>query len=411
MTIATGIAKKLTYKKETTWGVAATGGAATGQALRRVSSSLDLKKATYQSNELRPDYQVSDFRHGVRTVDGTIAGELSAGTYKDFMATACRNAWSTATAPAAYGTGILTAVATGTPVGSSGTITRSGGSFITDGFRVGDVVRQTGWTTTGVPFNGRNFWITALTPTVMTGQFLDGTLVVGKAGETGAVQITGAGKKTMMATTGHTNDSYTIEHWFSDILQSELFTGCRVADIDIKLPASGMATLDIGFMGRDMTTGTAAYFTSPTAATTTGVLAAVNGALFLNGAQVALVTGMNVKMTANMSTGEVVGSNTTPDVFAGTMAVSGQLTAYFTDASIRDLFLNETEVSLGAVFTASNTPGADFIALTMSRVKLGGASKDDGQKGLSMTLPYTALLATAGAGVDATTLSIQDSQA
>lgn len=412
MTIATGIAKKVTYKKETTWGTAATGGAATGQSLRRVTSNLDLSKATYESKEIRPDYQIADFRHGVRTVGGTLNGELSAGSYADFMASICRSSWATAIAPAAYATTVLTSAAVGD--GSTGTITRSSGSFITDGFKVGDVVRQAGWTTTGVPFNGRNFWITTLTSTVMTGQFVDGTLVPSKAAESGGVTIFQAGRKVSMATTGQVNDSYTIEHFFSDISQSEVFVGCRVSDMDIKLPATGMATIDISFMGKDMTTAGTAYFTSPTAATGTGVLAAVNGALYLNGAAVALITGMNMKITGSLSTGEVVGSNTTPDVFVGAMRASGQLTAYFTSNTMRDLFINETEVGVAAVFTAANTANADFIGLTMSRIKLGGAGKDDGEKGLSLTMPYTALLNVGGGSGTATTLStltIQDSAA
>jgi hypothetical protein len=53
----------------------------------------------------------------------------------------------------------------------------------------------------------------------------------------------------------------------------------------------------------------------------------------------------------------------------------------------------------------------------MPRVKVGGAGKDDGEKGIVQTMPFTALFDT-GAGADkgatatdslATTLSIQDS--
>jgi hypothetical protein len=415
MTIATGIAKKVTYKKETVWGTAATGGATTGQSVRRVTSSLDMKKATYQSNEIRPDYQTADFRHGARSVDGSISGEVSAGTYADFLGSVCRQVWQAVVTSAA----VATASAAGT--GFAGTFTRASGSYITDGFKIGDVVRQTGWTATttaALTNNSRNFWITALTATTMTGMYLDGGNVSSVAMVTKAsldsVTTVQAGKKNWMATSAQTNDSYTIEHFFSDIVQSEVFVGCRVADIDIKLPASGMATIDIGFMGKDMTTGTTAYFTSPTAVTSSGVLASVNGALFLGGVQVALVTGMNVKLTGNMTNGQVVGSNTTPDIFAGSMDVSGQMSVYFTDNVIRDMFVNETEVTLMAVFTASNAATADFLGITMSRVKVGGASKDDGEKGLQMTVPYTALLnVNGGAAVanTATTISFQDSLA
>lgn len=409
MTLATGIGKLLTYKKETTWGTIPAATGPNGQSLRRVTSSLDLKKQTYQSQELRSDYQIADFRHGVRTVEGTISGELSVGTYGDFMATICRNSWQSVST-----TGAQTTISSTNSSGTQ-TFTRSSGSFITDGFKVGEVVRASGFTSTGTdatPNNNRNFFITSLTATVMTGVFLDGgTAMVAKAAGDN-VTILSAGKKTWMATTGQVNDSYSIEHWFSDIGQSEVYSGCRVSEMDIKLPASGMATLDIGFMGRDVTTSTSQYFTSPTAPTTSGVLAAVNGALFVGGVKVAAVTAMDFKLGANMTTGEVVGSNSTPDVFAGTMEVTGQMSVYFQDATIRDLFINETTASVSGVFTTGNTGTSNFIAITCPRVKVGGASKDDGQKGLTMTMPYQALLATSAetaAGYANSTIMFQDS--
>ena len=72
MTIATGIAKQLSIKKEVTYATAPA--AASAQAYRRVTSNLALAKQTYASAEIRPDYQVADYRHGVRSVGGTING-------------------------------------------------------------------------------------------------------------------------------------------------------------------------------------------------------------------------------------------------------------------------------------------------------------------------------------------------
>ncbi|WP_211440923.1 phage tail tube protein [Collimonas humicola] len=408
MTIATGIAKQLRYKKELSFGVVATPNLPFAQSLRRVTSNLDLKKATYQSKEIRPDYQVANFRHGMRSVDGTISGELSVGTYKDFMATICRTAWTAAIASAA-----LTTVTAAQTVGSGGTFTRSAGSWITDGFKTGDVVLWTGWLTTATGNNATNFYVTNLTPTVMSGFFLNGAAFSPKAAGDSVV-VTQAGRKVAMAVSGQVNDSYTIEHWFSDIGQSEVFTGCRLNQMDVKLPATGFSTIDLNFMGKDMTPAQAAYFPTPMPVSNGGSLAAVNGALYLNGAQVGLITGMNIQAKAGMTSGEVVGQNTRPDIFMGAMEVSGQMTIYFQDNTIRDIFVNETEASAQCVFTTDNTPTANFIAFTMSRIKCGGASKDDGEKGLVMTVPYVALLDINGGPTSPnnnTTLTIQDSLA
>ncbi len=405
MTIAVGVAKKVAYKKQSALGSPATG--AGGQYLRRVTSTVDLKKATYQSNEIRPDQQIADFRHGVRSVDGSIACELSPGSYSDFFASIMRQAFQTAAT-----IGPLTDVTAAVTTGAAGTFTTVGGNYLTSGFKIGDVVRWTGWATTGAPNNAHNFMITALTATVMTVLALDGVAIGAKASGDSVTCLL-AGKKTWIPLTGQVYDYYSIEHWFSDINQSELFTDCVIAQAQIKMPATGMNTVDFPILGRNVTTATSQALTTPTAASATGVTAAANGALLVDGAVVALITALDFSIDGQYTLpGGVVGSNIEPDVFKGTLKVMGNMTVYFQDATFRDYFLNETEVSLVSAFTTANTANADFIAFTMSRVKAGGASKDDGDKGLTMTMPFTALLNSAGGAALAnlaTTISVQDS--
>ena len=408
MVIATGINKLLRYKKETTWGVLPP--ATSSQALRRVTSSLDLKKATFASKEIRPDMQISDFRHGGRKVEGTIAGELSAGTYADFLNSVCRQAVA-----APVTTGALTTISSAVTSGQAGTFTNTTGSFLTMGFNVGDVVRCTGWTTTAVNNNAHNFLITGLTALVMTGIFLDtlNPMIAKVAGD--SVTIATVGHKNWLATTNQINDSYSIEHYFQDIQQSETFTGCRIASLEVKLPSTGFATIDTAFMGKDMIPiNGSPYFTGVTAVSTGGELAGVNGLVYVGGVQVGIITGMNIKINANMTMGDVVGANTSPDVFMGAMDVSGQATIYFQSNVLRDLFLNETVSQISAVFTTNNLPNADFMAFNMGAVKFNGGAKDDGQKGLILTMPYVALLNNAGGvglGATYTSFSYQDSLA
>ena len=81
--IAQGVSKVLAYKKQTGLGSAASGSG--GQELRRTSSTINLTKEAYQSAEIRSDAQIADYRHGPRQVTGSIAGEVSPGTYKDLL--------------------------------------------------------------------------------------------------------------------------------------------------------------------------------------------------------------------------------------------------------------------------------------------------------------------------------------
>jgi hypothetical protein len=402
-TISTGVFKQLIAKKQAAQGTKATTGSA--QQYRRVTSTLDLQKQTYQSNEIRPSMQKSDFRHGIRSVSGTISGEVSCGTYQGFIESMLR-----AVAAAAVTTGAQTNITAAVTSGASGTFTRAAGSFITDGFRVGMVIRNAGWAAPATANNAHNCLITALTATVMTGVMLDNVPFVAKAAGD-SVTIAEAGKHIAIPAAAHTRDYWTIEHNFADIAQSEQFTDCVISQMNVKLPATGMATVDFNVMGLNMDTSTSAYFTAPSSASSGAVLAAVNGAVYIQGAKVGLITGMDFTVNGNMSTpGGIVGSNVDPDIFPGMIDVSGNMTVLFTDATMRDYFINETEVSIVAVFTSGNSANSDFQSHVFPRVKVGGATKDDGQKGLTMTMPFTALENTTGStSTIATTYWTQDS--
>ena len=401
MAIATGVSKQLVYKVQSALGTKATASGA--QSLRRVTSGLELTKNTFQSNEIRTDYQISDFRHGSRSVSGPIDGELSPGTYSDFFAAATRKDFAAVTP--------ITSVAL-TITGSSApyTIARGTGDWLADGVKVGDVIQLT----VGAldPLNiSKNLLVASVIAADITVYPLNGTAMAAE-GPIAGCTATVVGKKSFVPTTAHTNAYFTIEHWHSDISQSETFIDCKVNTAAVTISPSGMATVNFGFLGRNQDLDTSAYFTTPTAATTTGVTAGANGLLMVDGATVGNVTGINFDVNGNMSTEEVVGANVTPDVFAGSVIITGQLTILFEDATYSSMFADETEASVVIALTTANTAAADFISFTLPRIKVGGNSKDDGQKGIVQTLPFTALFnGDGGSGIatEATTLSIQDS--
>lgn len=413
MTIGTGVSKLLSYKKQTGLGVKAPAGAAgTARYLPRVTSNLSLKKAGYGSNEIRPSQQRADFRHGVRSVEGTIAAECSVGTYQQLEESLLR-----AAASAAATTGAISTVGVAPTAGAQGKFTRSAGSFIADGFKVGMVVRSSGFSAPATGLNTVNLFIVSLIALEMTVVRMDGQAVPTKAAGDN-VTIAEVGKHISIPSSAgaQTRDYYTVEHDYSDIKQSEQFVDCVVTQMDVKMPGSGLITTDYMLKGLDMETtdysqsGTS-YFTAPSAASNGAKLSSSNGLLFLNGAPIALVTGLNFSVKGNHTTiGGVVGVNKEPDIFPGQITADGQVTVLFQDAVMRDYFINETEVSIYAVFTADDSAGAGFKAFSFARCKMGGADKDDGNKGLVMTMPFVALENPAGAaGTYQSTISIQDS--
>jgi hypothetical protein len=393
MAIGSGIGKQLRYKRESSWGVPP--GATAAQLLRRKTSDLNVVKTLMESQELRSDYGVVDVRHGVRSVQGTIMGELSCLTYADFMLAALRAdpaAWVAAPA--------TTALTNVTATATAPQFVRATGSFLTDGFKVGMIVRWTGWAAGATANNARNFLITALTATQMTGVFLDGTAVVAKASGD-SVTCTGF-KVARTPESGSTfyDTSFSIEHWFSDIAQSELYLGCKVSTLGFKIPGNDVASLDVGIIGKDSQNATAQYFTTPTAETTKGILTCLSGSLFFGGTKYATVTNAEIDVNGGHQQSEpVLGSNAVAAVFPGRVRVTGRLQVYWEDATFRDAFLNETSAALVLALASGNLATSEAMALVMPKVKLNGSAKDDGEKGLLQTVPFMALVdATGGTG-------------
>lgn len=401
MSIAQGLSKVVAYKKNDsgTWGTLPT--VKTGaKTVRRVSSNFNLNKETYQSEEIRTDYQMSDFRHGVRSVEGSISGELSAGSYADFIGSALARDFTAGTST----TGVTLDATAAAPQ-----FTRAAGSWITDGVKIGDIVGFTGFTATAN--NNKNFLVIALTATEMTVVALDGSEVVAELGSTVDAKVLGS--KTFVPKSGHTSDDYVFEEFYQDINQSEVYTGNKVNSISMSLPASGMSTIEVGFMGKDRAeTGTSQYFTSPDPQGCGRIFAAVNGALIVDGKPLALVTSMSFNINRNLSTEAVVGSNTNPDIFDGRCIVDGEFSYLFTGGDLRDYFDNETEVAMVVAMAASNDPDAEAISIVFPRIKINGSSKDDGEKGIVASAPFQALMGGDCAGTvtahEATTITIQD---
>lgn len=405
MTEASGLFKRTAYKKEAVFGVkeANTG----GQLMRRNTVDLSLNKDTYGSNEVASHQQRKDFRHGVRRGTGKVNGDLSAQTWSDFFATFCKRLFTAA--PSATGLSITIAGA-----GPTYTITRAAGDWLAGGFKRGMV-----GTLSGAGFVagniGKNVLIVGVTATVLTvivvSQNVSGLTAEGPIAASG---FACTGKVTWIPTTGHIEESYDIEQWYPEVPTSEVFVGSKINGLNVNLPATGIATIEFDILAKNVEVQPTQYFAAAAAETETDSMAAVNGVLRAAGGNYAVLTGLTINGMSNYTGDPVVGSNSIPKFFPGRIEVSGQATAYFESAAMRDAFLDETELEIIGLFTGSNAANAQFLSFVMPRVKLGGHNKSDGTGAIIATIPFTALLNYAGgAGIatEKTTLLIQDSNA
>jgi hypothetical protein len=298
-----------------------------------------------------------------------------------------------------------------TLVASTGVITFQTGNPLTSNIKIGHVVRLSGGSL-NASNSGKNLLVTAVTSTTLTVKVLNGSALANESTSVTGVTVAVPGKVSYVPSTAQTHDYFTIEHWFSDIEQSEVFSDVNVSNIQVAIPATGLATTTFPLVGLGLSTGTSQVLTSPTAISTSGAVAGANGLMMVNGAAVAVITSIDFDVNGNTAAADaVVGANSRPDVFQGTVAVTGNMTVYFTDATFRDYFINETEVSVNVTLTTSSDKAADFISFQMPRVKVGGADVTDGQNGLTRSFPFVAIKDVTGGANESTTIMVQDSAA
>ena len=403
MAVEQGQLKRLAYKKQTGLGSAASGSG--GQYLRRETAAFNLMKDKFNSNEIVTHQQYTGDTYGVSKASGTLSGVISPATYKDFLASLVRADFATVTAI----TGLSLTIAGSGPW----TITRSAGDFLTGGIKIGHVVRITAGTYTGTA-RDINLLVTGVTSTVLTVVVPNGSSLTAQ-GPIASSTVTVVGKTTKVPITGHTNDYYTIEEWYTGNSKSRLYTDMQVASASIQVPATGNATISMPFVGLGRTKGNSQVLTSPTAETTTTILSASNAYILINGTRSTVATSLSLTVDGKVTHGEpVAGSRTLSDVVRGEVNVSGTVTVQYDAETISDLFVNETAVSIICVLFADGTATSDFVSFVIPRAKFFGDDIDDGKKQLVMTLPFSAELNSSGGASlanDQTTIGMQDSAA
>lgn len=406
MAIAQGINKTVAYKVQSALGTPASGSG--GQLIRRETAMLNVNKDSYENNEIVSHQQSTGATHGVARSAGSIKGVLSGSSYQALMASLVRKAWAATSAI----TGLSLTIAAS---GSNYTITRASGDFLTGGIKVGDVIQITAGSVNANNLN-KNIVVVGVTATVITGNVLASGLTLTAEGPIASCTITVSGKKTWVPTTGHTNEYYTFEEYFSDIARSAVFPDIQIGSMDLSLPATGNVGVDIALVGLGVKTESGTQsLTSPTAATTTNVMGSVAGAVYVGGVRYSNITSVSLKIDGQVQAGEaVIGSNSVPDVYRGRIKVSGSFSFLYDADTLASPFVDESSTSLIVIMADARTAAANTFGVTMSKVKLFSNEADDGEKQIVRTVNFTAEINGSGGASLAnhqTVVSIQDSQA
>jgi hypothetical protein len=413
--LASGFDRKVVIGKETVFGVKPARDS--GSVLRRTAVDLNPTKDTIESDEIRDDYQIVEFRHGIRRAQGTIAAELGLGSHTQFLQSLLRRDFTVgATYAADTGDGATLAAAT---VGVDGTITRAAGgsadSFLADGFKIGDVVRLTG---SNVPaaLRYKNIKLTQVTDTTLHSP----DITVSATSVTADFSVVTPGKRTWFPVDNHTTDSYTIEVLERYVDESIAYLGTRIGSCDIEISPNALTTLNFGAIAKDFEAGLEAnasstdipYFNALTTGCPGTLLAGPQGTISIGGQQLAIVTQSTINIENNLTADPVIGSLTVPEIFYGRMNVSGQFTMYIKDYKMLKYFNDESELTFHVTMEAptDGTVHPDFFSIFMPRIKLSGFSAADNQGGIIQTLDFQALKVKCPTDDDQdTTIVFQDS--
>ena len=405
MSVAQGLYKTLAYKKQTALGSPAIG--AGGQQLRRETSTFEKTKAGIASNEIVSHQQYLGDTYGVGQTQGQLMGLVSAGSYAPLITSLLRSALTAGVAI----TGLsLTIVGTGPTY----TITRAAGSYLTDGFKVGDVVQITAGAFTGVA-STLNMVVVGLTATVATVIVPNGSVLTAQGPITSAT-LTVINKKALVPSTGQANDYYTFEEWFADIARSRIYTDTQVVSCDIKVPANGNASVQFSFLGLARSINTAQQLTAPSLASTSSIISAENATIVVAGSQTLLGTSIDIKIDGQLKAGDpVIGSKQISDIIKGDIKVTGNFMHLKQDETLTTLFENETPLSIIAVLFADTTATSAFVSFVIPLAKLFKDSVDDGKKqivsSLAFVAQYNGALGGAGSATDTGIITMQDSNA
>jgi hypothetical protein len=402
MAIAKGANKLLIAKRQTAKGTLAVPSVG-GQIIRRDTSTFDrAKETTTTEAEQTSRKQLMSSRHGAVTVNGSVAALFSPGTYADFFAALLMREFTAV----ANITGVTATVAGSGP---TYTITRTTGSWLTDGAKIGRVIRPTAGLAVG---SRRNMLIVGVSALIITVMPLNRKV---PAIETAVPACTFIfpGGITYVPETAHTDIYYSFEEWFPEVPRSQVSQDVKASSVNVRLPGSGNAGLDWTFLGLDQTKAATRYFTTPLSETTTAVMVAAGGALIVNGSRRGTVTDLTLTLDARGAVADpVVGDNIRPDVFTGKLMASGSFTAYYDTAEIPDLYDDEVETSIVSALAASSSDTADFNTFSLQKIKLNSSTPDDVETGLKRTYNFVALYNDLGGpalAASATTIELQDS--
>lgn len=365
----------LYYAKETgAWGVTP---AVALKELRYVSHTLGQRTDSTESNEVIATAELRDMIRTAIRAEGGIAVEWSAEAFLDFLEGALRNTW-----PAT-----LSYTSTLISVNGSNKIQRGTGTWDGAGFRAGQWIKASGFSTSG---NNAYYLIKAIqsSGTVLDVVKADGTL---PATEGTGASVTIAGTPMVNGTQAV---SFTLEAAFPDLAAAFVnFKGMRVGSASLNIAPGSPIGGDFTFLGKNAARTAATVGTGAATAAPTGdvfdPVGSIKG-LLENQAAVGTLTGLSLSIATNPQVLPGLATLGPRGISYGAFRVGGQLTRYFENPADMDPYLNWAPQSLSFLL---EDPAGKALGVHIPRLRYmdGNPSGPGNNNQTTLVQPWSAM--------------------
>jgi tail tube protein len=183
--------------------------------------------------------------------------------------------------------------------------------------------------------------------------------------------------------------SFSIEEAFEDIASFTLMIGAKINTLSLDIKPDSIITGSFGLLGKSVASPTGVTAAdSEVPANSNNVFNSFTGSIKEGGATIAIITGLSLNLTNNLTPEYVVLQDEASGIGAGRVQVTGEISVYFPDDTLLGKYIAGTESSLE--FTLGDVAGNTYTFL-MSKVKYTSESKNIPEGSIIQTLGFMAL--------------------
>lgn len=320
-------------------------------------------KQTIPNLTIRPTMDRLRPRHGNVSVQGSLAGALCLGTYDPLFEAALRGTFAAVITSASF---------TASYVASTGILTRGTGSFIGEGYKVGDVVTLAGANVAaqaGIPLV--LVAVGTTTCTVGNNLAIPGNTFVPITDIASAAATTLVRPKKLIQATSPVLREFAFEHWEPSISNSERYIDCRMDTMTLGMPLGENNNVAFGFRGTNILPATSQYFTSAVASVATA-MSSSDMVVIYNGASAVTISAASLTVNLGTDAPNALGTAIAPNVIDGQMDVIGSLT-FQRDTRVNTAAYLAESGPFAMTFLSREVGTNGFVAASLPAFTLGNA--------------------------------------